>query len=81
LNFKIPNFVSLFGKDLIEGLLTVSNKRFSIEEIRQHDFYKLHREKLSTGILIGKQKIPVDENILMEVATHGFDKEFARQCI
>ena len=81
LNYKIPNSLTSLAKDIIQGLLTSNAKRYGLTEIRAHDFYKLYKEKKSSGILIGKQKIPIDENILNEVGSHGFDKEFTRQCL
>ena len=64
LNYKIPSSLSSLAKSVIQGLLTTNSKRFNLEDIRTHDFYKLYKEKVTPGILIGKQQIPIDENIL-----------------
>lgn len=66
---------------MIQGLLTSNTKRYGLDDIRKHDFYKLYKEKVVSGILIGKQQIPIDENILNEVISRGYDKNFTKQCL
>ena len=60
LNYKIPSFLSPLAKDMIQGLLTSNSKRYNLHDIRKHDYYKLYKEKAISGILIGKQQIPID---------------------
>ena len=44
-DYQFPKFVSVEGKDLITKILTTNpDDRISIDEIRQHSWYKLFRE-------------------------------------
>jgi 5'-AMP-activated protein kinase catalytic alpha subunit len=45
-DFHIPRFVSSDGKDLIRNILTVDpQKRFTIEQIRSHSWWKLYQQE------------------------------------
>ena len=81
LNYKMPTSISSLAKSMIQGLLTTNAKRFGMDDIRTHDFFKLFKEKAMPGILIGKQQIPIDENILNEASGLGYEKNFVHQCL
>ena len=36
LNYKVPNDISPFAKDILKGLLTTNNKRLGLVQIRAH---------------------------------------------
>jgi len=55
--------------------------RFSLEQVRSHDFYKLYQEPSNLGIIVGKHSIPIDYDILNEVVQLGFSKDFTEECL
>lgn len=65
LNYKIPNDISTFARDILKGLLTNNTKRLGLKEIRSHEFYRLFNNPPSRGIIVGRHAIPVDPNILI----------------
>lgn len=73
LNYKIPHDITPFARDILKGLLTTSNKRMGLPEIRGHEFYRLYSHAPVEGILVGQHTIPVDQNILKEVVRLGHD--------
>lgn len=80
--YKCPKFISSEVKDLISGILnTDPSKRFGVEEIRNHVWYRQFSEELCSGILVGYNQIPVDPNILNQLKELNFDIEYVRQCI
>ena len=59
-DYAIPNWVSPDAKHLIHGILnTDPQKRFTIEEIRKHQWYQILLPKEHKGIVIGEHQIPV----------------------
>ena len=81
-DYKFPKFISAEVKDLISCILnTEPNKRYGIEEIRNHPWYLQHHEELCPGILVGYNQIPVDPNILSQLQAFDLNIEYVRQCI
>lgn len=78
LNYKIPHDITPFARDILKGLLTTSNKRLGLPEIRAHEFYRLYSHAPVEGILVGQHNIPVDQNILREAVKLGYDSDYAR---
>ena len=53
-------------------------KRIKIPEIKEHEFFKKHNKNLKPdlGIIIGKDNIPIDHDLITEIETTiGFKKE------
>ena len=48
-------------------LNTDPEKRFTIQQIRDHDWYKQHSETKYDGIIVGQDQIPVEDNLLGEL--------------
>ena len=57
----MPKHISSSAKELLKGILTTDpNKRYSINDIRSHPWYKLEKhERDPEGIIIGKDNVPV----------------------
>ena len=49
--------------------------RYTLQEIKQHPWFNLNQINLIPGIIIGYNKIPVDENILNLCVTYNADKD------
>ena len=70
--FVAPNYLSQELKHLLKGILcTDPEKRFTIDMIRKHPWYALNPVKELNGIIVGKHKIPIDEQILSQVSNYG----------
>jgi 5'-AMP-activated protein kinase, catalytic alpha subunit len=81
-DYKAPKFISAGVRELIAGILnTDPNRRFGIEEIRNHAWYRQGKEEIAPGILVGYSQIPVDPSILAQLETLGLKSEYVRQCI
>lgn len=58
--FTIPSYVSEPCKDLLKKILTTDpSKRISINQIKNHPWYKLNNAKISDGLFINYHVIPV----------------------
>ena len=76
--YKIPSFISKDGADIIKGILeTDSKKRLTIQQIRDHPWYKQHTEVCHNGIIVGTDQIPVDEDILGELSKYEYDLDYS----
>lgn len=81
-SYKFPKFISNEVKDLIARILnTDPKKRFGIEEIRNHPWYRQHKEEICPGILVGYNQIPVDPYILSQLEKFDLKLDYVRQCI
>lgn len=81
-DYSIPSHVSPEGRQLIKLILnTDPEKRFTIEQIRNHPWYRLNPPAEPQGIIYGYHKIPIDETILAQVAGFGFDSEDVRKML
>lgn len=81
-DYSIPSHVSPEGRQLIKLILnTDPEKRFTIEQIRNHPWYRLNPPTEPQGIIYGYHKIPIDETILAQVTGFGFEAEEVRRML
>jgi len=76
-DYSIPDFVSEECKDLIQSILNTDPvKRYTVEEIKAHSWYKqIKNVKDYSGIIIGTDPIPVDtENLQTVMDKNIFEK-------
>ena len=79
---EIPNFFPPLVIDLLSHMLQENPiKRFTLQDIRDHPWFNLRKFNMIPGIVIGYNKIPVDEEILNECLKFGFNKENVRNSI
>lgn len=77
--YEMPNFVSKDVADLISGMLTTDpTQRMTLDAIRQHVWYRQIpeasiRDTLDTSVL--------DEEILEQLDTYGFQRDYAVKCL
>lgn len=81
LDYTVPTEVSPCAKYMIEGLLTSHTKRFTLEQIRNHEFYKLCSQPRTAGIIIGRDNIPIDDNVLQDASRLGYDSHEMEECL
>ena len=62
---------------------TNPEKRFRVEDIRKHKWWNLGstQKSYSHGIIVGYNRIPIDDVVLDAVVSLGFDQDFSRKCI
>ena len=81
-NIDIPEFFSPLLKDLLRHMLDVNPiTRYTLQEIKQHPWFNLNKVNLIPGIIIGYNKIPVDENILNLCVTYNADKDKVKNSV
>ena len=81
-SYTTPNFLSDDAKSIIKGILTVDpEKRFTIEDIKNHPWYKVYPIKPKEGIIVGVHQIPTEPCILNQLDKYGLDPDYARKCV
>jgi 5'-AMP-activated protein kinase catalytic alpha subunit len=81
-DYKAPKFISPAVKDLISCILnTDPNKRYDIDEVRNHPWYRQVKEEICPGILVGYNQIPVDTYILSLLQKFNLPIDYVRQCL
>ena len=75
--YEIPEEASEELKDLIKHLLEIdTKKRYNCDDIRKHPWFKIVQpEYFRPGLIIGKNKIPIDENIVKKCVENGYDEK------
>ena len=67
-DYMIPPFISKPSKDLIRKILhTDPNKRYTVKDIRAHEWYQQAKPADLEGIVIGKDRIPVLDEYLGKI--------------
>lgn len=70
-DYSIPSSISTNLKDLMKKILnTDPTKRYSIGDIRAHDWYSKIRSVEMEGVIVGKDKIPVIVEFLDMLRNH-----------
>jgi 5'-AMP-activated protein kinase catalytic alpha subunit len=87
-DFKIPSHVSDDARDIMKRLLnTKPDRRFTVEDIRRHNWFKMvpmmESEKLTQqGIIIGLNAIPVNTKVLDIIETnYDINRQYAKECL
>ena len=74
-NFEMPNNISIRAKNLLKHLLDINPMtRYTLQEIKDHPWFKMNNFFLIQGIIIGYHKIPVDEEVLDLCEKFNFDR-------
>ncbi|CAG9312128.1 unnamed protein product [Blepharisma stoltei] len=80
--YHSPKFISAEAKDILKGILnTDPDKRYTIEQIRQHPWFSQVKQETTPGILVGYDSINVDSEILMKLQEYSIDTQYAQKCI
>ena len=78
-DIELPEFFSDEVKDLLTHMLDMDQmKRYTLQDIQEHDWFNMKETIMLPGIVIGKNKIPIDERILNMIQAYGLDKETVR---
>ncbi len=51
--------------------------------MKQHPWFNIHQRehKIPPGIIIGYNRIPIDENIVQELESKGFNSDYTMKCL
>ena len=78
----MPSFLSEDAKDILIHMLDINPlTRFTLEDIIDHSWFNKTKFKIIPGIIIGINKIPVDETILNLCVTYNVDKNKVKKSI
>ena len=82
-DYSIPAFISSNVKDLIISILNIDpEKRFSIEQIKSHLWYKTAMPVyFHEGLIIGYNRVPIQHEILKIMESQGFDPKYIERCL
>lgn len=71
------------AKNLIGRVLELDpEKRITIDQIREHPWMKRNADVPHIqGIIIGYNRIPVDNNILQKLQSKGYDPQYVTKCV
>ncbi len=66
--YNIPKYMSEQGEDLISRILiTDPSARYNLEDIKNHPWFNINTSKLTEGLLLNINVIPIDEKIIVNV--------------
>jgi 5'-AMP-activated protein kinase, catalytic alpha subunit len=82
-DYTIPAHINSDARSLITGMLqTDPTKRYTLIDIKKHQWYNITPLKDSVGILVGLQPIPVDLHIIQVMKSkYNCECEYTRKCI
>jgi len=81
-DYHTPKFLSESAKDFLKCILNVDpEKRYTIDQIRQHEWYKQNEDIKYSGIIVGSDQIPVDERLLNKWLELGHEGDYALKWI
>ena len=77
-----PNYFGACVKDLLMHMLDLDPMtRYTLQEVRSHPWFNSIDYKLIPGIIIGYNKIPVDEKILDLCVTYNCDRNKVKESV
>ena len=79
-DFQMPKFLTSESRDILRNILNVNPQtRFKIPQIRTSKWYNICKQSHeSKGIIVGKDTIPVDNNVIKRMTKFDFDSVQAR---
>jgi 5'-AMP-activated protein kinase catalytic alpha subunit len=70
-DYLVPGYVTKPAKDMMKKILQVDpKKRYKIDEIKKHPWYMSIQQTQLDGIVVGKDKIPVLNQIQIEMESN-----------
>ncbi|CAD8043778.1 unnamed protein product [Paramecium primaurelia] len=82
--YQMPSHLSKDAQSMITGILTVDpEKRFTIDNIHNHSWFNIYRRsyEIPPGIVVGYNRIPIDQDILKQLKSFGIDIDHAQKCL
>ena len=80
--YEEPSFLSELTKDFLGKVLnTDPEKRFSIQQMRGHKWWKQVQEESCEGLIVGYNTIPVDPYVMNQLSKFNINAEYCRKCL
>lgn len=81
--FKIPKFLSADCAHILSKILDVKpESRYSVDDIRQHPWYRQFTDKTEEGLYPQKEFMPLNNTVYEQVLEQfGFDADYTVKCI
>lgn len=82
--YTLPSWISDSCRDLITNILDIDpEQRYTIDQIRNHSWYTSNNSPVirNFGLIIGKNKIPLEDSIVKMLKQYGFKREEAEVCL
>ena len=80
--YELPIFLSIDAQDLIKRVLnTDPDKRYGVDQIREHAWCALNSEHIHNGLIVGYEDIPIDREIVKQVERYDLDKSKTQKCL
>ena len=82
-DYKIPKFLSQDCAHFISKILnTDPEKRYGIEEVRAHPWFKQQKDKRPEGLFPGQEPMPVNDKMYqMMLDEFNYDPDYSVKCI
>ena len=78
----MPKFISREATDLLKHMLDINPlTRYTLEDIMEHPWFNKNKFRLIPGIIIGINRIPIDEKIVNICVTYNADREKVRSSV
>ena len=75
-NYEIPEDANEDLRDFLSHIIEIDpNKRFNLEQIKNHKWYSTVKDNSRPGIIIDKYKIPIDNRIISVCQAYGYEQE------
>ena len=79
-DIEIPDFFSPLVKDLLSHMLDMDPQtRYTLQDIQDHAWFNRREAIMIPGIVVGTNRIPIDERILNMIEAYGLDKNKVRE--
>ena len=79
-DIEIPDFFSPLVKDLLSHMLDMNPMtRYTLQDIQDHAWFNRREAIMIPGIVVGTNRIPIDERILNMIEAYGLDKNKVRE--
>ena len=79
---KMPNFFSEGAINLLKHMLDINPlTRFTLDDIMEHRWFNKIKYNITPGIIVGVNRIPVDEKIVDLCVAYNLDKDKVRNSV
>lgn len=79
---KMPNFFSEGAINLLKHMLDINPlTRFTLDDIMEHPWFNKIKYNITPGIIVGVNRIPVDEKIVDLCVAYNLDKDKVRNSV
>ena len=75
-NYEIPDEANEDLRDLLTHIIEIDpNKRYNLEQIKSHKWYNIIKDNSIPGLIVDKNKIPIDNRIVKVCEAYGYERD------